>query len=144
MKNYEASNELIDILLKNGFVEDTSRTYPEHARRLVGDNYDPDRMKRHFSFPGTREKVYLDYINIKLPTGVQRYKMTIEEVKSLIAFCRLSSADRSVLAEQRYNVLSIPEIIANVNREPRIYSKTAYKRAKQEFENLSSLSETQD
>lgn len=87
MKNYEASNELIDILVKNGFVEDTSKTYPEHARRLVGDNYDPHGMKRHFSFPGTREKVYLDYINIKLPTGVQRYKMTIDEVKSLIAFC---------------------------------------------------------
>jgi hypothetical protein len=144
MKKYEASNELIDILVKNGFVEDTSKTYPEHARRLVGDNYDPHGMKRHFSFPGTREKVYLDYINIKLPTDVQRYKMTIDEVKSLIAFCRLSSADRSTLAEQHYNVFSIPEIIANVNREPRIYSKTAYKRAKQQFENLSSLSETQD
>lgn len=140
MKKYEASNELIEIFLKNGFVEDTSKTFPEHARRLVGDNYDPHGMKRHFFFPGTREKVYLDYINIKLPTGVHRYTLTTEEVKSLIAFCRLSAADRSALTEQRYNVLSIPEIIANVEREPRIYSKIAYKRAKQQFEKLSQLS----
>ncbi|MEJ5961599.1 hypothetical protein [Pedobacter immunditicola] len=126
--------------MANGFIEDTTKTYPEHAKRLVDSNYDPEGMKRHFSFPGTREKVYLDYINIKLPTRIQRYKMNTDEVKSLIAFCRLSSADRYALVGQRYDVLSIPEIIANVEREPRIYSKAAYKRAKKEFESLSQIS----
>jgi hypothetical protein len=136
MKTYKASKELIDILLTNGFVEDTQKTYPEHARRLIGDNYNPDGMKRHFSYPGTREKVYFDYINIKLPTGVQKYNLNVDELKSLIAFCRLSSTDRSLLVAERYNVLSVPGITSNVNREPRIYSKAAYKRVKQAFESL--------
>ncbi|HEK22196.1 hypothetical protein [Mucilaginibacter sp.] len=118
MKIYDASQELINILIANGFVEDTSRTYPEHAKRLVGDNYNPHGMKRHFSYPGTREKVYFDYINIILPTGVQKYNMNNDDLKSLIAFCQLSSADRSALVEERYNVLSIPQIISDVVREP--------------------------
>lgn len=136
MKTYKASQELIDILLANGFVEDTQKTYPEHAKRLTGDNYNPHGMKRHFSYPGTREKVYFDYINIKLPTGVHKYDLNVNELKSLIAFCRLSSNDRSVLVAERYNVLSIPEITSNVNREPRVYSKAVYKRVKQAFESL--------
>lgn len=136
MKTYKASQGLIDILLANGFVEDTQKTYPEHAKRLIGDNYNPDGMKRHFSYPGTREKVYFDYINIKLPTGVQKYNLNVDELKSLIAFCRLSSTDRSLLVAERYNVLSVAEITSNVNREPRIYSKAAYQRVKQVFESL--------
>ncbi|MDB5012823.1 MAG: hypothetical protein JWQ25_1025 [Daejeonella sp.] len=136
MKSYEASQELIDILLANGFVEDTNKRYPEHAKRLIGDNYNPHGMKRHFSYPGTREKIYFDYINMKLPTGVQKYNLNTDELKSLIAFCRLSSTDRSLLIAERYNVLSAPEITSNVKREPRIYSRAAYKRVKQTFENL--------
>lgn len=139
MKTYKASKELIDILLANGFVEDTQKTYPEHAKRLIGDNYNPDGMKRHFSYPGTREKVYFDYINIKLPTGVQKYNLNVDELKSLIAFCRLSSTDRSLLVAERYNVLSVAEITSNVNREPRIYSQAAYKRIKQAFESLQDI-----
>ena len=116
------------------------KTYPEHAKRLVGDNYNPHGIKRHFSYPGTREKVYFDYINIKLPTGVQKYRLDTNEVKSLITFCRLSATDRSVLIEERCNVLSISQIISDVDREPRIYSKATYKRAKSSFENLGHIS----
>jgi|GEM_PF-2320380 len=56
--------------------------------------------------------------------------MNINEVKFLIAFCLLSSVDRSAMVKERYNMLSIPEIIAHVEHEPRIYSKIAYKYAK--------------
>lgn len=139
MKIYEASQELIDLLTANGFVEDTSRTYPEHAKRLIDNNYNPHGMKRHFSYAGTREKVYFDYVNIKLPTDVQKYRLNTNELKSLIAFCRLSAVDRSALVEERYNVLSIPQIISDVDREPRIYSKATYKRAKSAFENLEDI-----
>ena len=125
IKTYKASQELIDILLANGFVEDTQKIYPEHAKRLIGDNYNPDGMKRHFSYPGTREKVYFDYINIKLPTGIQKYNLNVDELKSLIAFCHLSPIDRSLLVAERYNVLSVSEITSNVNRDPKIYSKAA-------------------
>lgn len=136
MKVYDASQELIDILITNGFVEDTVRTYPQHAKRLVSDNYNPHGVKRHFSYPGTREKVFFDYINIKLPTGVQKYSLNTDEVKSLIAFCQLSSADRSALVNERYNVLSIPQIISDVIGEPRIYSKAVYKRVKLALDEL--------
>jgi hypothetical protein len=140
MKIYEASQELIDVLTANGFVEDTGKTFPEHAKRLIGGDYNPHGMKRHFSYPGTREKVYFDYINIILPTAVQKYSMNTDDVKSLIAFCQLSSADRSALVEERYNVLSIPKIIYDVDRKPRIYSKATYKHAKSAFENLEHIS----
>lgn len=139
MKIYEASKELIDILISNGFVEDTDRTYPEHAKRLIDSEYNPHGMKRHLSYVGTREKVYLDYINIKLPTGVQCYGLSLEDLKSLITFCRLSASDRSILVGQRYNVLSIPEIISNIEREPRIYSKSVYSRAENIFKNLNHI-----
>jgi hypothetical protein len=104
----------VPILVANGFVEDTNRVFPEHAKRLVGTNYNPHGMKRHFSYPGTREKVYFDYINIKLPTGVQKYGLKTDELKSLIAFYQLSSADRATLVDQRCNVLSIPKMVSNV------------------------------
>ena len=132
--------ELIEILLANGFVEDTERTFPEHAKRLVGNNYDPHGMKRHFSYPGTREKVFFDYINIKLPTGVQRYRLTLDELKSMLSFCNLSSSDRGTLLDQHYNVLSIPGLVSDINREPRIYARAAYKRVKHAYENLNAIS----
>lgn len=137
---YAASQELIDILLANGFVEDTERTFPEHARRLVGNNYDPYGMKRHFSYPGTCEKVYFDYINIKLPTGIQQYSLTTNELKSMIAFCNLSSSDRAALIDQRYNAFSLSKITSNVIREPRLYNKATYKRAKKAYESLHAIS----
>ncbi len=136
MNTYKASQELIDILLANGFIEDTQQTFPEHAKRLIGNNYNPNGMKRHFSYPGTREKVYFDYINIKLPTGIYKYDLNVNELKSLIAFCRLSSNDRSLLVTEGYNVLSVPEKTSNVNLEPRTYTKVAYQRVKQAFESL--------
>lgn len=139
MKTYEASQELVNILLSNGFVEDTITTYPEHAKRFNGNNYNPHGMKRHFSFPGTREKIYFDYINMKLPTGIQTYRLNSDEVKSLIAFCNLSSLDRSTLVNQHYNSISIPEIISNVDRLPTIYTKAAFKRVKSIFEKLKNI-----
>jgi hypothetical protein len=139
MKIYEASQELVDLLLANGFVEDTQVNYPEHAARLKDKAYDPHGMKRHFKFPGTREKVYFDYINMRLPGNNDRYKITEEELRSMIAYLRLSATDRSALNNEKYHALSIPEIIRNMDRAPMIYSKPVYKRAKAQFDLLDNL-----
>ncbi|EHQ27480.1 hypothetical protein BDD43_1190 [Mucilaginibacter gracilis] len=136
MKTFKASQELIDILLTYGFVEDTHINYPEHAARLKADPYDPSHMKRHFVFKGTREKLHFDYVNMYLPTGGNTMSFTTDELKSLIAFCRLSATDRTALTDERYQALSIPEIISDVKRHPYIYSKSVYKRAKLQFEKI--------
>jgi hypothetical protein len=139
MNSYTASSELIEILTFNGFVEDTSNNYPEHAARLIKQAYDPHHIKRHFVFKGTREKLYLDYINIILPSGGSCYSLNAKELKSLIAFCKLSTSDRSILREERYHALSIPKLLLDVERAPMIYSKAVYKRAIAQFYTLSHI-----
>lgn len=47
---YKVSQELIEILLKNGFREVTQKTYPEHYAKLLKNGYNPDSIKRHFAF----------------------------------------------------------------------------------------------
>lgn len=60
---FKASQELIDILLKYSFTENTKSRYPEHYERLLRfGKYNPDSMKR--SFIKGRFRVTFDYINI--------------------------------------------------------------------------------
>lgn len=139
MKTYQASNELIDILLQNGFIEDTKTTYPMHASRLKGDNYNAHHMKRHFSFPRTREKVLFDYINMRIPAGICSSSLSSVELKSLVTYCKLSSADRAALKEEAHHSLSLHKLVDDIIRVPEIYSKAALKRAKNLYDSLSHI-----
>jgi len=134
MKKYEASQELVDILLNFGFQEDTHINYPEHSKRLNNDYYNPHGMKRHFRFPGTKETIYFDYINMRLPTNIDLYGVTEDELKSILTYVSLSSADRRGLENDRYNALSIPEIITRMKAIPRLYSTALNKRIKDKFD----------
>jgi hypothetical protein len=134
MKKYEASQGLVDILLNFGFQEDTHVNYPEHSKRLNNGPYNPHGMKRHFRFPGTKETIYFDYINMRLPTNIDLYSVTEDELKSILTYVSLSSADRRGLENDRYNALSIPEIITRMKATPRLYSTALNKRIKDKFD----------
>jgi hypothetical protein len=136
MKKYEASQELIDILLNFGFQEDTSVTYPQHAKRLNDGPYNPGGMKRHFKFPGTRETIYFDYINMRLPTNIDLYSVTEDELKSILTYVSLSSTDRRALENDRYNALSIPEIITRMKDIPQLYSTALNTRVRDRFNTI--------
>ncbi|UKT65963.1 hypothetical protein [Pedobacter mucosus] len=115
MKKYQASTELIDILLKNGFIENTIITYPLHAARLKGDNYDAQHMKRHFVFVCTRENVLFDYINMRFPGQIGASSLDTAELKSLITYCKLSSSDRATLKAESYHSLSVHKLLGESN-----------------------------
>jgi hypothetical protein len=136
MKKYEASQELVDILLNFGFQEDTHVSYPEHSKRLNDGPYNPHGMKRHFKLPGTRETIYFDYINMRLPTNIDLYSVTEDELKSILTYVSLSSADRRALENDRYNALSIPEIITRMKDIPQLYSTALNKRVRDSFNTI--------
>lgn len=137
MKTFKPSQELINILLQHGFAEDTAIKFRIHAKRLEGQNYDPYHVKRHFSFPGTAEKIYFDYINMHLPTSVSTSSLNVDELKSLITFCHLSSSDRQIIKNELYKATTIHKLLKNVKESPEIYSRKAFSRAKDIFESLS-------
>jgi hypothetical protein len=134
MKKYKASQELVDILLNFGFQEDTHVNYPVHSKRLNDGPYDPGGMKRHFKFPGTKETIYFDYINMRLPTNINLYSITEDELKSILTYVSLSSADRRGLENDGYNALSILEIITRMKDISQIYSTALNKRVKDKFD----------
>jgi hypothetical protein len=136
MEQFEASQQLVEILLNSGFIEDTQKTYPTHAIRFKSGEYNPHYMKRHFMFPGTREKVYFDYIHMRLPGKQDRYKLSLDETKSMITFCSLSAADRKKWEEQGYNSLSAAEIINKLETIPEIYSSPLFRRIAMKFRSL--------
>ena len=136
MKTFSPSQELIDILISHGFAEDTQVKNPEHYRRLETQVYNPYHVKRYFSFPGTSEKVYFDYINMYLPTGIGTPSLNVEELKSLITYCRLSSADRQLIKRELYKATTIYKLVKEVTNMPEIYSRKAFHRAKSIFETL--------
>ncbi len=63
---YFASQNLIDIFIKNGFMDITKVKYPDHNSFTEKNGYNPDNCKRTL---GLSEKgkhyVFFDYVNIK-------------------------------------------------------------------------------
>lgn len=95
---YSASQDLIDILLRFGFKEDTDKVYPmQYAQMKQRGEYDPHSFKR--SFRKGRMWILLDYINIRILYNSSAFffdemAISIEELTSLIYFMQLSSTDK--------------------------------------------------
>ena len=85
MKVYKANNELVEILQKQGFIETTS-------------NIDKKKGKKRFKLSKqARKEIYFDYINIRILNSIHgqdsRTTMTESELKSLLLYFKLNSAD---------------------------------------------------
>ncbi len=93
MKTYTASQELVDIMLRNGYKEKTKTFYPEHYKRLLNTEYENGNVKRKFAIKGLQDSITFDYINvigfISNAGHGSRTKLTSDEVKSMVAFYKM-------------------------------------------------------
>lgn len=103
---YAASQQLIDILLSNGFKEFTPSSRPEHWNLLQEKGvYEPHSIKRDLKFG--RLTILFDYINICIGYNnaayyKTTYKLSETELKSIILFTKLSPSNRAFL--KRHNI----------------------------------------
>lgn len=112
---YEASQELIDILLSYGFKEFTPSSRPEHWNRLQEKgSYSPHSVKRDMRFG--RLTIFFDYINICIKYNSTAYykttyKLSETELKSIILFTKLTPSDRAYLKRHNINPTDIADYI---------------------------------
>lgn len=114
--SYVASEELVNILLKNGFVECTEKHYPEHFERLNVIGYDPYSVKRMFFKKSKRNYILFDYVNIRLNDGTPgKLSFSEKELKSLLVFYTLSFTDKRKLYGEGYSALTIYKKVDYLN-----------------------------
>lgn len=111
---YKASQELIDILLKYGFTEDTKSQYPEHHKRWLHlGEYDPNSIKR--SFIKGRFRITFDYINICFQYNspsifFNTIRIKKNQLVSFLYFSQLPSSKKLYFLKEASN----KEIIINI------------------------------
>lgn len=94
MKTYTASNELAEILKKNGFKEVTEKEYPEHYKLIQTKGYFPESSKRKFVFTLNSDYILFDYINIFYKFPHSKIELTATELKSIITYYKLPQKHR--------------------------------------------------
>ena len=102
MKTFTASEELAQILLKNGFNEVTENKYPTHHSEIIKNGYIESKSKRAFAI-NSKDYVIFDYDMIKAChkggcNGLNmKIGMSLNEIKSIIAFFNLPFQTRNGL-----------------------------------------------
>ncbi len=128
MKKYTASQETIDILLKNGYIEITKEIHPEHFKRLQKEGYDCRNMKRVFSanrdYGYKQDYIEFDYDMIKpvrrrgVSGNEMKKEITAEELKSFIGFYKLPYKER-----KKINVFNLESHYQSIRQHPNHYEK---------------------
>lgn len=96
---FKASQELIDILLKYSFTENTKSRFPEHYKRLLHfGEYNLDSMKR--SFIKGKFRVTFNYINIyfqynSAPAFFYATRIEKNQLVSFLYFSQLPSSKKN-------------------------------------------------
>ncbi|OCA69072.1 hypothetical protein BBI01_17830 [Chryseobacterium artocarpi] len=103
MKTYQASEQLAQILIKNGFVEVTDTKYPQHFKQINAYGYEPEKSQRAFRI-NTKDLIIFDHITIKFVhkgygcNGANmRNELSENELKSAIAFFKLPFQTRNAI-----------------------------------------------
>jgi hypothetical protein len=138
MQSYEASQTLVDILLKNGFSDATNRYYPDHFNGLQRIPYNPNAFKRVFKFHSQRDNITFDYINIHAYVNGgacgSSTKLSEDEVKSLIAFYKMPVYFRRKWARSSKSVWHFHEEYKKICANPEWYTRVIDKKLKETFE----------
>jgi hypothetical protein len=106
MKIYKAGDELVNILLKHGFIERTARSYFRDAQTLDPTTvYDPDTMRRVFTYKRFYyNRILFEQGNIKVlvNNGITESsgQFTELELHSILAFFSLKNTDRWVFVDK--------------------------------------------
>lgn len=143
MKKYEASQELIDIFLKHGFIDKTENVWPMHFQRMQTHKYEPDGVKRVLEWRthGNRNYIYFDYINVKVVYRHNIYAESLsfseDELKSILVFFNLSTQDRwEWIKKPNHPIVSIYEYYQDILENPRNYNYAFDRRLKICYEKL--------
>ncbi len=139
---HKASQQLIDILLSNGFKEHTPSSNPEHWNLLQEKGfYDPLSVKRDLRFG--RLTIFFNYIDICIRYNSSAYykttyKLSDSEVKSLILFTKLSPSNRAFLKHHNVYPTGIIDYIEKYDREDINALPSRSKESMEHFKQLSS------
>lgn len=119
--DYEASQELADLLLKNGFTENTARHFPDHWALLqTGHTYYPNIMNRSFRLGKYTVMLNQRRIIARSITRkhIDSYILTDHQILSL-KFCRtLSVFDYFLCIKLYFNPFSINDFFNNYLQNP--------------------------
>jgi len=112
--DYEVSQKLVNILLRNGFVEKEGNVNPSHwISSQVGRRYDPDTMSRSFRLGRflivfTHKRINGIYQNRKfLDTPI----ITDRQLRSALFYHSATGNDRLFMAKFHLNPFSLADFI---------------------------------
>ena len=112
METFKASEELAQILIKNGLNEITFSKYPEHHNRILEEGYNPHNSKRIFAV-NSDNYVLFDYITIKpfhkksCNGAEMKVELSENEIKSMIAFFKLPYQTRNAYKRRGNSILNL-------------------------------------
>jgi hypothetical protein len=121
--DYEASQELADILIKNGFAENTARHFPAHWALLqTGHTYHPNIMNRSFGLGKftvmlmNRRIIARSRTRIHIDSDI----LTDQQILSL-KFCRsLSVFDYFICIKLYFNPFRIGDYLNSIVQNPEV------------------------
>lgn len=144
-KKFTASQELVDVLLKNGFTESTEKIYPDHFKRMNKTGfYNPSAVKRRFNF-GHNKRHFLNldyttigaYYNTMANSSDINNSLTELQLKSIIAFFKLSTAAKNKWLEKfRGNIVDLHLRYNDLISYPKWYDTVFDKQVKELFESV--------
>jgi hypothetical protein len=143
MITYKASEDLVQIFLKNGFSDITVRHYPEHVKRIDKDGYNPNQQKRALAInKNSKNTVVFDYISITpyfhggCASSDIRLEVTEDELKSIITFYKLPTHDQTTYVRLNGRITDIHSRYKRICESPRAYKKKSAETLKNIFENV--------
>jgi hypothetical protein len=112
--DYEVSQNLVNILIRNGFVEKEGKVNPSHwISSQEGRNYDPDTMSRSFRLGRflivfTHRRITGIYQNRKL---LDSAIITDRQLRSALFYNSATGNDRLFMAKYRLNPFGLADFI---------------------------------
>lgn len=109
---YQASQELADILLKNGFEDKSGRKQPGYLKRTNQANGHPGSIKWKFVYKSYKEYILIDRTEIRFflgssGEGERKTSLTENELKSAITYFQLPVFYRWEFKHHSDNILNL-------------------------------------
>jgi hypothetical protein len=142
MKLFKASQQLVDLLLRNGFTDFTDKLYPHYYKRMNQAGYDPYSMKRIFCFNGTDDYLLFNYVYITLHhTGYfnhteERHRLTEDELRSLITFYNLPPENGREWLEAYVNAFEVHKYYHTICALPELYNSLTDRLIREVYERI--------
>ncbi|WP_336715254.1 hypothetical protein [Chryseobacterium mucoviscidosis] len=121
---YKASEQLAQILLKNGFTEVTNSTHPSHFEHINKNGYDAEKVKRAFKI-NAKDLIIFDYITVKFvhkssgcSASNMRKEISENELKSAIAFFKLPFQTRNAIMRSGVAIPTLYQEYQYIQKNP--------------------------